>query len=317
MPYTPIPISSDVDVSKEYDVNSIDDAIFAAVRRCEQVIQNDTVADPRFMQVMSDILFGMIDTHGSIRMLLRQIEGGTGIAADAIILARAQVESLFLVAWLLEAPANHALVYARDGWFTFLRRIVYEECECANIFRQLSFLRNTGDALLTNWAAALEISSTDVTSTRNWIKSGGPKKCRPSFLGTVPTPHEAISHITNSALKTVLDRMYHIEYRYLCAFPHVGQLAGFTRKALRERGCSGKSSSAWKNWDSTILVEPSLGNSHLSMLLVATRLTENNLSDADLAASVIKAWEPFAAYSLSGKFAWENWSSKALGIIGP
>ncbi len=267
--YIPQQLQNDVDESVEFDVNDLDEKLYVALQRCNSAVCVPHM-EANYREIKSDLLLGMIDTHKALRLLLTKVDNSTGLAAHACTLARAQVETLFVDVWLAESVLNHVAIYRKDAWVKLFRRAVLHEIESENIPRLAGFYEAEGGKLLETWARAVGISEPELNETRQFIEKGMVGERPPLLKREVPTPKAILDDLRGSEFKDVLDRLYHIEYRYLCGFPHPSQCSDFLRRSLRQSKDQ-TDAAKWERYIEHHLLDPSYHNSALSILCVATK----------------------------------------------
>ena len=108
-------LTQDVDITKEVDVKVIDAHVFSCLIAAQKALDKQPL--PGFPARESGHIWSLIGClahpHRSIRRLL--IGERSAAAVDALAIARLQVESLYILCYLLQSPENIRL-FMKNGW---------------------------------------------------------------------------------------------------------------------------------------------------------------------------------------------------------
>jgi hypothetical protein len=110
------------------------------ISRATTLLQNDPGGYGDVQRhIMSSLLTGMLATHRNIRKLLTEGSDDPG-TVDALALARLQLETLYGICLMLEAPQNID-GYLRDGWRKQYTQFLLKREECKGLPRYDEYIR--------------------------------------------------------------------------------------------------------------------------------------------------------------------------------
>jgi lambda repressor-like predicted transcriptional regulator len=180
---------------------------------------------------MADMLRQFLGTHRSVRLLMKKREENPASMADAMSLAREQVEKVYAVALLVEDPEGWTERYLKDAWRTSYERHLIDAHERNGLPRYEDSLDQRSEDL-DRKRRSLGITDEEEEcvewSFENppWLSQKRPKTPKhlldaEKSIATFPTPGGTIKKVTSDSLKEALVRLYR-EYSYLCGYSHSG-----------------------------------------------------------------------------------------------
>lgn len=109
-------LSKGIDHEATMDAEEIDDLVTRVVHPLAIAYERSEDLGATFRHLMADELRQFLGTHKSIRLLMKSREENPSALADAMSLAREQIEKVFAVVLLLEEPEPWTLRYLKDDW---------------------------------------------------------------------------------------------------------------------------------------------------------------------------------------------------------
>lgn len=234
---------TDIDVLRELDTNGFDDRLARLVHPLALAFARSEDLGSTFRHLMAEQLRQFLSTHKSVRLLMGSWKEEPAGMADAMSLAREQVEKVYTVCLLLEHPERWTERYFRDAWRNDYERHLLEAYENNGLDRYEEYLNLQSDGL---HQERLDLGITDeeeeFVEWRFHSPPGSPKAELPDGLKDAetlrvarkvadpfPMPAAVLKEISAPDLKRALTRLYR-EYGYLCGYTHSGfrkLLAGY------------------------------------------------------------------------------------------
>jgi hypothetical protein len=121
--------TEDIDPTKEYKYADADGTMLRAANLTIGGLQGDASLEVDFRALGVDLLKVFLSTHRTLLLLLAQEEEDPYLGADALSLAREQVEKVFAVALPCEDPPRWARVYLEHAWRRTFGRYLLEKEE--------------------------------------------------------------------------------------------------------------------------------------------------------------------------------------------
>lgn len=218
--------SRDIDVGDTIDAGEVDDQITRVVNQLALAFERSDDLGASFRALMKDMLRQFLNTHKSIRLLMKNREENPAGMADAMSLAREQIEKVYAVALLLEDPEAWTERYLKDGWRKTYERHLLDADERSGLPRYDDFLKEHADAL-ENEAKQLGVSDEEKEFVE-WRYRNPPGTPKPSHLKAAsetiaqfPMPKEVIDEVSDPQLQDAL-RRWQREYGYFSAYTHSG-----------------------------------------------------------------------------------------------
>jgi hypothetical protein len=221
---------SDIDVERVLDAEGFDDRLARVVHPLAIAYERSGDLGSTFRHLMALMLRQFLGTHKSIRLLMKNHRDNPGGMADAMSLAREQVEKVYTVALLLEDPELWTRRYLKDGWRNDYERHLIEAYERNALERYAEYLDLQSEALERErpWLSVSE-EEEQFLEWRFDNPPGLPKSelsahlraARETIGRSFPTPAAVLWEISDADLKRAMIRLYR-EYGYLCAYAHSG-----------------------------------------------------------------------------------------------
>jgi hypothetical protein len=218
--------TKDIDKTKDYTGEEADSKLIPAVDRTIGVLRNDTDLDPNFRHLGVRLLEVFLSTHRSIVLLLGKEDEDPLLGADALSLAREQVEKVFAVSLLSEDPSS-AKTYLMDSWRRMFERYLLEREERQGISpeHQAFYQQAFGRIEAVRKRLGIPDEVRDLVEYRFFNPKdpkGGPP---PHVVGVkkpeeFPSPSGVVGKIS-APRKPFLERWYR-EYRFFCDFTYCG-----------------------------------------------------------------------------------------------
>lgn len=140
-------LEDDIDVEDFLDAEEFDDCLVRIVHPLALDFERSEDLGSSFRHLMADLLRQFLGTHKSIRLLMKSREENPSSLADAMSLAREQVEKVYAVALLLEEPERWTKRYLRDAWRKSYERHLIDAHERHALLRYAEHLDQHSNAL--------------------------------------------------------------------------------------------------------------------------------------------------------------------------
>lgn len=219
--------TDDIDVSiTTYRREEADDAMLRAANLTIRSLESNGSLDDNFRALSVDMVKVFLSTHRSICLLLAREDDDPYLGADALSLAREQVEKVFAVALLSEDQTRWARVYLEDSWRRTFERYLLEKAERQNLPRFQGFFPQAYYRVeRVRQRLGIGDSVRDAVEYRFFNPKdppGGPPKnvAGVKLPKRFPTPNGVLKEISGPN-KDHLQRWYS-EYRFFCDFTHCG-----------------------------------------------------------------------------------------------
>jgi len=218
--------ADDIDLSKAYRRDEADEVMLRAANLTISGLEDDGNLDDNFRPLSVDLLKVFLSTHRSICLLLAQEEDDPYLGADALSLAREQVEKVFAVALLCEDPPRWARTYLEDSWRRTFERYLLERVERQGLPRFQGFFPQAYSRVEgVRQRLGIADNVRDAVEYRFFNPDdppGGPPKnvAGVKLPKQFPTPKGVLRKVS-APRKDYLQRWY-IEYRFFCDFTHCG-----------------------------------------------------------------------------------------------
>ena len=233
----------DIDVEEAIDAAEVDEFVARVVNSLALSFERSADLGATFGALMRDMLRQFLGTHKSIRLLMKHREENPSAMADAMSLAREQIEKVYAVALLLEDPERWTRRYLKDDWRKEYERHLLDADERSGLGRYDDFTEQQAD-LLENERGLLGISDEEKEFVE-WRYRNPPGTEKPAHLrdasrtiANFPMPAEVIREVTDPQLADAL-RRWQKEYGYFSAYTHSGSrklMAGSIAGNLRVTG---------------------------------------------------------------------------------
>lgn len=218
--------TADIDLKHSVDAVELDDKVGRLINSLALGFEGSTDLDASFGQLMADQLRQFLGTHRSIRLLHKQRSEDRSGLADAMSLTREQIEKIYVVAILLEAPREWTMKYLKDDWRRQYERYLLEKDERADLDRFRVFRDHYGPQHMKREREQLGITDQERDLVEFCYHNPGvayPANLKPyaPIMSKFPTPGKILKKVTEPTLAACLRRWYH-EYRYFSGYSHAG-----------------------------------------------------------------------------------------------
>jgi hypothetical protein len=305
--------TSDIDSATKRDANVLTNLVNVCIVRAENALKNALGGYTDFQCAqIAQIFCSMRSTHHNFRKLMDD-EADPG-SVDSLALARLQLETLYAVCFMLEAPDN-VNCYLRDGWHKQYSKFLLRREEFSALPRFANYLTKVANTLETLRQFHGITLEQKMTIDNREIGAPLPQGFVPQPLTPFPTPGKVLPTVTIPDRRIMLERMYP-EYVRLCSFAHGLAEATFFKTIFDKRNPV-RSMLKDSDIEDTFQKEASDGFliSALSMLQCVTELTTLYPNDIDLKAGAIAAWNELSEVHLLGRALWYIRSRSVLGAI--
>lgn len=222
---------TDIDLGRDLDARGFDDRLARVVHPLALLFERSEDLGSSFRHLVAELLRQFLGTHKSIGLLMKSWKEEPVAMADAMSLAREQVEKVYMVALLLEDPEPWTRRYFKDAWRKDYERHLVESHERHALARYEDHLNRRSD-VLDGQRRAFGITDEEerylIWSFENprWLSERRPKtpehlRDAERAIATFPGPGGTINRVTDGRLKEALVRLYR-EYAFLCGFAHSG-----------------------------------------------------------------------------------------------
>lgn len=229
---------TDIDVERVLDAGGFDDRLARVVHPLALAFERSGDLGSTFRHLMAEMLRQFLWTHKSVRLLMKNRRENPAGMADAMSLAREQVEKAYTVVLLLEDPEPWTARYMKNGWRNDYERHLIEahERHALERYREYLDLRSEGLERERPWLGVTDEEEAFLV----WGFENPPglpktelpedlKAAREAWRTLFPTPAGVLREISGADLRRAMIRLYR-EYGYLSGYTHSGfgkLLAGY------------------------------------------------------------------------------------------
>ncbi len=322
---------TDIDLEKALDAENFDDRLTRVVHPLALAFEGSEDLGSSFRHLVAGMLRQFLWTHKSIRLLMKNREENPAGMADAMSLAREQVEKVYTVALLLEDPERWTERYLKDAWRNDYERHLIEAHERNTLERYENYLNKHSDGL---HKERLSLGITDeeeeFVEWRFENPPGAPKssplpsrlRAARETMASFPTPAGVVREISDPDLKVALVRLYR-EYGYLCGYSHSGfrKLLPAYAEAEMELSPAQKEKIVDTEYAQSIML------SYLSAAFACAEAATRKLArgpgggsgaapvaDAELLVKLSDLWDELAGASLIGR---ALYTMRVRGVLPP
>lgn len=214
----------DIDTEDSLDAEEVDDKVERLVHPLAIAFERSEGLDASFGQLVADQLRQFLYTHRSIRLLMKQQGQGSASVSDAMSLAREQIEKVYVIALLLEAPREWTIHYLKDDWRRHYERFLLDAEERGALPRCREFLDGRAKEHMEKERRLLGVTENELKLVE--LKYRDPRAKIPAHLKEsdgilkwFPTPMGVIREISDPTLVDGLGRWYR-EYAYFSGYIH-------------------------------------------------------------------------------------------------
>jgi hypothetical protein len=310
------PVRKDIDPDRHIDVLVVD----GFVNRCSSAATSALKRPPSGYSELqavhiSWIFDSMRFTHVTIRNLLTQ-GSKTPACVDALALTRLQLETLYSVCLICQAP-SFADDYVKNFWKDNYVRFLLVREEHKDLPRFDNYVNREGQTVLAQLQQASGITDEEkATIEFEELGTTLPHGMNLAKIRRFPQPGGVIDKIADPNRKRMLMRLYP-EYRRLCAFAHGSAQSSMFKTAFWERSPLQRvvPESSRQNVFEKELGEPAIFYSALAVVQSACELATMYPSDVELMRTVIEAWNLLSDSHLLGRIIWEIRAKAALNVV--
>lgn len=307
-------------ITDEVDHDAVANPIWAAMECAVGVARTDNYAEVN----IPHLLRSMRETHGSMRAIYTaakkiETEAGkpTGRWADMLVLARAQFDSVFIGLLLAHNPTEWGPRFYKAGWATDAQYHFYASRRFASV-ESAKCIHNYNVFCLKARARLCQVT------TKEWVATLAAVRGRPLRFGATesdrlkpfPTPGRIVDLVKAGPYETLASLLWQ-EWKFLCDPAHSGFATVALRHGLRDQQFGGLGTLPRNQRIHRNVVAPSAHVSLVAIITLITVLATMHRDKPEVLAAVTKAWEIFEKGTREGGIVWDNWVSKALGVLSP
>lgn len=274
------------------------------------------------------LILSMLDIDRSMRRILVSCETEeehdgnlTGCWVDATILARPQLETLFLVLLVLIDQKKYFTWHEQWSAISLCKQVDWQASQYASV--------DDYDELLKGQLALAEEACNKLGIDKNerdvHVAKAQGRKNPPGWssrkIRQFPGPGEIFTDklLQGSPCENLGDIMYH-HYNFLCGPIHASARFAGEKSVLRKSisGTEGMSEDERRNFIRNRVQPDSIMVSGLSIVCACTAIVVSRKSlrgDHTLAGPVSRAWDFFEAHHSVGRAVYQGWAKTALGVI--
>ena len=307
--------TEDINPDDILDAKDVDDQVIRVVEPLALAFERSSNLDNLFRHLVADQLRQFLSTHKSVRLLVSNRGENLAGLADAMSLAREQIEKVFVIILLLEDPQTWTSQYFKDDWRRHFERYLLDKAERSNLERHKEFLEEHAYDSIENERKEIGITEEE----REFVKfkhynkgvSTPPHlKSAAKTMEHFPTPAKVIDKIKERQLANAL-RRWHREYSYFSGYSH----AGFHKLMPRFIESSRKLTTSQREKVIETEFDPALFISYLAIASVCAEACVKDLpcvdgsvvrvADVELLVKLDELWAVMRRSALLGKTFWE------------
>jgi hypothetical protein len=216
----------DINVEEVIVGTEMDDRVARVVNPLALAFERSVDLGATFRALMKEMLKQFLGTHKSIRLLMKNSEENPSGMADAMSLAREQIEKVYVVALLLEEPERWTERYLKDEWRKTYERHLLDIAERSGLERYRDVLKERTDSL--EEERKLFGITDEEKEVVEWRYRNPPGTSTPSHIkaasktiANFPVPKDVILEVSDLQLGDVL-RRWQREYGYFSGYSHSG-----------------------------------------------------------------------------------------------
>ncbi len=305
----------DIDTEYSLDAEEVDDEVERLVHPLALAFERSEDLGASFGHLLADQLRQFLDTHRSIRLLMKQRGRDLAAASDAMSLAREQIEKVYVVALLLEGPEEWTMRYLKDDWRRGYERYLLDGEERGALPRFREFFSGYAPEHMERERLQLGITEGERDLVEFRYRNPGAEypahlKASSGILRRFPTPWKVIGKVSDATLKDGLGRWYR-EYGYFSGYGHAGfpKLMARYYEASKKYTSSQKEEAVEKEYDQALWA---------SYLAAASGCAEAGLrelprvggaparvADPEVHVKLEELWAVMRRAALLGKALWE------------
>lgn len=274
------------------------------------------------------LILSMLDIDRSMRRILvscenQEADGGelTGCWLDATILARPQLETLFLILLVLTDEEKYFLWHEQWSAISLCKQVDWQASQYSSPEEFDDLLRHQ---ILLADTACERLGIDDRERKLHVAKAQGacPKdEWRTRRISQFPGPSDVFQQklLRNSPCHALGDIMYH-HYNFLCGPVHASARFAGEKSILRQSisEAESMSSASRRNFIMNRVQPDSILMSSLSIVSACTAIAVSRKSlknDHTLYRPISNAWNYFERHHAVGKAVYQGWAKTALNIM--
>ncbi len=216
----------DIDPKDSIDAEEVDEKVERLIYPLATAFEGSRNLDASFRRLMADQLRQFLQTHRSIRLLMKQRGQEPGAVSDAMSLAREQGEKVYVVALLLESPREWTMRFLKDDWRRHYERYLLDKDERGALPRFKEFLDKHAPDSIERERLQLGITKDEQDFVEFRYRNPGAKtpahlKAAAKTMDRFPMPGKVIEEVSDATLKDGL-RRWQREYGYFSGYSHSG-----------------------------------------------------------------------------------------------
>lgn len=302
------------------------------------IFQHDDIAHPVWVAVervavapatqdyatvnIAQILRSMRETHDSMRAvatgaenLERKTGETTGRWADALTLARAQFDAVFVGLLIAHDHGIWGPRYYKSGW----------AADASRYFYAMRWYKRTpeGKLLFNKNVHALKVRAKAVqVSAKEWIATLADIRGSSLRFGAIkgdridpfPTPGASRKHLRGGNFDALAELLYK-NWKFLCDPAHAGLATVSLRNALRSGQLGRVGEQRYRDAINQEVIARSIIPSLVAIITLTTVLAVRKRANHDVMAAVVNAWTTLEQGTVEGAILWENWARATLGVL--
>ena len=220
----------DINPENTIDATKVDDQVKRVVNPLALAFERSEDLGDSFRALMADMLRQFLGTHESIRLVMKNREANPQGMADAMSLAREQIEKIYVVALLLEEPEKWTARYVKDAWRKSYERHLLDKDERSGLPRYKKVLdERTGSlekerkllGITDDEKKVVEIRYKNLPGLSRTKITDPALKTAEQTMTNFPTPAGVMKEVADLQLADALRRWYR-EYGYFSSYSHLG-----------------------------------------------------------------------------------------------
>jgi len=294
----------DIDRNAEYDCDQIDTLVFTVSNHlCGAINSSQLNARPkRLLNSLCDV---QVQTHKTIRGLLRFESDSFAPKTAALSLVREQLEAFFLLLFVLDNPDDRASHFMKYNWRRYYEFYLLEKTEMGGLESWKDYLRTKAPDFLKK--IAYQAGVTEEEQEREDKIFGGSASKRDRLITDFPTPGRIVQQISCPRTRRLGEAWLPEWHRYCgLVHVHVPKLMNLEVENSLWRLSPGDAVGYLQNTYGVAIV--------LSWLAIACSAAEifHSTQNIDLMASLDKLWRKLREISLLARLFWEAGIKEAM-----
>ena len=318
----PEPLDRPPHVELAVSMRELDERTFAAVeavavRLAVGVGKSLSMAEMQLLTTKAQLLRAMKSTHRSIRRLVVEKGEDLELSVDALPLTRLQLERCFLALLLDDNPGRWHSRYRKNAFKALAEKFFRDQHVVGHLepYREYFGPNGAGIRALRTFSHEMDVSEDELQTLRMQVLNEQEEdpRWRKWFIPDMPTPGRCLSELTDATRKRLATLLYPY-YDNLSHFSH-GGLMGAMEAAILRPGwpLAGHGDVDKQQFWASGVMETTLPVSYDAIIFAATLFALPFLSEGQLAAPLLEAWQPYLCDGAPlGVALWDGWARDAL-----